>query len=126
VPGTLDHVRFAVAGEDSHMQIARELPVIAETGVPSLVHDFLGRHGLDSGHIDHWLLHPGGQGILDALRHGLGLSVEALAPSTAVLDRRPQSPIRRARPGGNGWPRRHGGPDAAAVVSQSTDEERHL
>ncbi len=85
VPGTLDHVRFAVAGEDSHMQIARELPVIAETGVPSLVHDFLGRHGLDSGHIDHWLLHPGGQGILDALRRGLGLSVDALAPSTAVL-----------------------------------------
>jgi len=85
LPGTLPHVRFAVAGGDSHMQIARELPEIAETGVPALVHEFLGRHGLDTGAIDHWPVHPGGQGILHALSRGLGLSREEVAPSTAVL-----------------------------------------
>jgi len=85
LPGTLDHVRFAVAGEDSHMQIARELPEIAETEVPALVDEFLGRHGLDTGAIDHWPVHPGGRGILHALRRGLGLSREDVAPSAAVL-----------------------------------------
>jgi len=85
LPGTLDHVRFAVGGDDSHMQIARDLPEIAETGVPAFVHEFLGRHGLDAGAIDHWPVHPGGQGILDALGRGLALTREDLAPSAAVL-----------------------------------------
>ena len=85
VPGTLDHVRFAVTGEDSHMRIARELPELAETGIPALVHEFLGRQGLDTGAIHHWPVHPGGRGILDALRQGLGLSSEDVAPSAAVL-----------------------------------------
>ncbi len=85
VAGTLDHVRFAVGGEGSHMQMARELPQIAEKGVAPLVHQFLGRLGLDTSAIHHWPVHPGGRGILDALRRGLGLSREDLAPSAAVL-----------------------------------------
>ena len=85
VPGTLDHVRFAVGGEDSHMRMARELPELAEMGVPELVHAFLERHDADAGMIDHWLLHPGGRGIIEGLRRGLELSDEDVAPSTAVL-----------------------------------------
>jgi len=85
VPGTLDHVRFAVTGEDSYMQIARDLPEIAEKGVPGLVHEFLGRRGLDIGAIDHWPVHPGGKRIIEGLQRGLGLSDEDIAPSAAVL-----------------------------------------
>ena len=85
LPGTLDHVRFAVSGEDSHMWMARELPALAETGVPALVHGFLDRHDVDIGMIDHWPLHPGGRGIIEGLQGGLGLSGEDVAPSTAVL-----------------------------------------
>lgn len=84
LPGTLDHVRFDVAGADSHMQVARELPQIAE-GVSGLVDEFLRRYGLDRGAIDHWPVHPGGRGILDGLRRGLGLSAGDVAPSAAVL-----------------------------------------
>ncbi len=85
LPGTLGHVRFAVSGEETHMRMARELPALAETGVPELVHDFLDRHDLDAGMIDHWPLHPGGRGILQGLQRGLGLSEEDVAPSAAVL-----------------------------------------
>ncbi|MDQ3644379.1 MAG: type III polyketide synthase, partial [Actinomycetota bacterium] len=60
-------------------------PEIAEKGVAPLVHQFLGGLGLDTGAIHHWPVHPGGRGILDALRRGLGLSREDLAPSAAVL-----------------------------------------
>ena len=85
VPGTIDHVRFAVSGEDAHMRMARELPVFAETGVPELVHRFLDRHQVNAGMIDHWPLHPGGRGILEGVQRGLGLSSEDVGPSAAVL-----------------------------------------
>ena len=85
LPGTLDHVRFAVSGEDSHMRMARELPAVAEMGVPELVHAFLDRHDVGLGMIDHWPLHPGGRGIIEGLQRGLGLSDEDVAPSAAVL-----------------------------------------
>jgi predicted naringenin-chalcone synthase len=85
VPGTLDHVRFAVTGEDSHMRISRELPLIAATGLEPLVEDFLAARGLDLSAIDHWLVHPGGRGIIEGVRSGLGLTAEQVEPSVRVL-----------------------------------------
>src|SRR5215211_1145220 len=85
VPGTLDHVRFAVSGADSHMEISRELPWLAETGVRPLVETFLRGQGLALEAIDHWLLHPGGRGIVEGLQRGLGLSDEEIEPSLHVL-----------------------------------------
>ncbi len=85
VAGTLDHVRFAVDADDSHMAIARELPELAELQLPALVTDFLAEHGLDSDRIDHWLVHPGGRGIVEGVQRGLGLSPEQVATSAGVL-----------------------------------------
>jgi predicted naringenin-chalcone synthase len=85
VPGTLDHVRFAVTREDSHMRISRELPLLAATGVRPLVDEFLGTRDLDPGAIDHWLVHPGGRGIVEGVRTGLGLTEEQVEPSVRVL-----------------------------------------
>jgi predicted naringenin-chalcone synthase len=85
VPGTLDHVRFAVSGADSHMEIARELPALAETGLRPLVAEFLRGQGLDLDAVDHWLVHPGGRGIVDAVQRGLGLSDDQVEPSLHVL-----------------------------------------
>ena len=85
VPDTLGHVRFAVSATDSHMMLARELPAIAETGVPPLVDGFLATHGLERSDVDHWLIHPGGRGIIEGLRRGLGLTAEQVAPSVRVL-----------------------------------------
>jgi alkylresorcinol/alkylpyrone synthase len=85
VPGTLAHVRFGVTGEDSHMRIARELPAVAEEGAPPLVDRFLREHGLVRVDVDHWLVHPGGPGIIEAVQRGLGLADEQVAPSFRVL-----------------------------------------
>jgi polyketide synthase Type III len=85
VPGTLDHVRFAVSGSDSHMEIARDLPAMAETEVKPLIDRFLRGQGLDRDAIDHWLVHPGGRGIVEGVQHGLGLSDEQMEPSMHVL-----------------------------------------
>ena len=88
VPDTLDHVRFAVTGEDSHMRISRELPVIAATRLEPLVADFLAARRLDLGAVDHWLVHPGGRGIIEGVRSGLGLTAEQVEPSVRVLAER--------------------------------------
>jgi polyketide synthase Type III len=85
VPGTLDNVRFSVTGADSHMEISRELPVLAERGLAPLVDEFLHGQGLDRGAVDHWLLHPGGRAIIEGAQRGLGLSDEQVEPSVHVL-----------------------------------------
>jgi predicted naringenin-chalcone synthase len=87
VPETLDAVRFRVTGGDSHMDISRELPALAEGAAAGLAQRFLSRHGLTVADVDHWLLHPGGRGIVEALQRGLRLSDRQVAPSVAVLER---------------------------------------
>jgi predicted naringenin-chalcone synthase len=85
VAGTLGHVRFGVTADDSHMRIARELPAVAEEGARPLVEGFLDEHGLAPADVDHWLVHPGGPGIIEAVQRGLGLGDEQVAPSFRVL-----------------------------------------
>jgi predicted naringenin-chalcone synthase len=87
VAGTLGHVRFGVGGEDSQMQLARELPAVAEEAAGPLVERFLRDHGLTKDDVDHWLVHPGGPGIIEAVQRGLGLSRRQVAPSFGVLSR---------------------------------------
>jgi predicted naringenin-chalcone synthase len=89
LPGTLDDVRFAITGDDSYLNMSRALPVIAERDLPALVDDFLARNGgLARAGVDHWVAHPGGRGILDGIKAGLGLCDEDVAPSATVLAQR--------------------------------------
>lgn len=89
VPGTLDEVRFAVSADDTHMAMSQALPAIARDGLPALVDGFLERSGgLSRDDVDHWVAHPGGRGILDGVKAGLGLGDEDVAASAAVLARR--------------------------------------
>lgn len=85
LPGSLDEVRFAVSAQDSHMNMSRALPVIAERDLPALVDGFLHGAGATRADVDHWIAHPGGRGILDGIKAGLGLADEDVAASAAVL-----------------------------------------
>jgi alkylresorcinol/alkylpyrone synthase len=85
VPETLEYVRFRVTADDSYLDISRELPALAEGAAAGLVEDFLAQQGLTTADVDHWLMHPGGRGIVEALQRGLGLSDEQVAPSAGVL-----------------------------------------
>jgi predicted naringenin-chalcone synthase len=85
IEDTLDFVRFRVTADDSHLDISRELPALAERSAPALVAGFLSEHGLTLADVDHWLVHPGGRGIVEALQRALGLSDAQVAPSAGVL-----------------------------------------
>jgi predicted naringenin-chalcone synthase len=67
------------------MMLSSELPrIILEEAVPVL-HNIMKRQGIESHSIHHWVLHPGGRAILDALQAGLQLNDEDMLPSREVL-----------------------------------------
>ena len=87
IEGTLGTVHFRLESDDSFMQIGRELPKLARRHLQELVDDFLAANGTSVEQIDHWIVHPGGRGIIDGVQKGLELSDEDVAISRDVLAR---------------------------------------
>jgi predicted naringenin-chalcone synthase len=87
IEDTLGTVHFRLDGADSFMQIGRELPKLARRRLLELVTGFLADAGTELDAIDHWIVHPGGRGIIDGVQHGLGLSDDDVAISRDVLAR---------------------------------------
>ncbi len=85
VEDTLGSVRFRVSAEDSFMHMGRELPEIARQGAAKLVDDFLADRGLTRDRIEHWMIHPGGRGIVEAVEQSLGLDREQVQVSYDTL-----------------------------------------
>jgi alkylresorcinol/alkylpyrone synthase len=85
IEDSLGSVRFCVSANDSFMHMGRELPTIAREGSGELVDDFLAERGLTRDRIDHWMIHPGGRGIIEGVEEGLGLSPEQIQVSYDVL-----------------------------------------
>lgn len=78
VGGTLDAVALSFAPQDSYLHLARELPDLAEAGLPGVVEHFLREHDVAHAEIDHWILHPGGRRIIENAQRALELSDEQI------------------------------------------------
>ena len=76
IGATLGAVSLDLAGENSYLHIARELPDLASAGLCEVVDRFLHANGLERSGIDHWIVHPGGRRIIENLRSALELSDE--------------------------------------------------
>jgi predicted naringenin-chalcone synthase len=87
IENTLGTVHFRLAADDSFMQIGRELPKLARGHLLDLAQEFLAEAGTDMDAIDHWVVHPGGRGIIDGVQRGLRLSDADVAISRDVLAR---------------------------------------
>nr|AYM53083.1 chalcone and stilbene synthase domain protein [Nannocystis exedens] len=85
VPGSLDKVHIKVVGDESSMFMTRELPSIVDAHLGGVTDSFLAQQGLRPAAIRHWLVHPGGPGILEAAQRSLGLTREQLSASWDVL-----------------------------------------
>ncbi len=85
LPGTLADVRSEMNALDSQVQMSKALPVYARDELAGLIDAFLARHGLTRDGIDHWPVHPGGRGILDGIKAGVGLTDDDVGASAAVL-----------------------------------------
>ena len=62
------------------------VPVIAAQYVHEVVQALLEEHGLSQHEVSHWIIHPGGQRVLDRVHRAFGFSNGALQPSHAVLE----------------------------------------
>ncbi len=67
------------------LRLAQELPDTLAEHLPGAVAQFLDRAGVGRGQIDHWLVHPGGPQVLEAVQKCLALPADALALSWSVF-----------------------------------------
>jgi alkylresorcinol/alkylpyrone synthase len=65
--------------------LSADIAGLAQSEVRPCMEAFLDKHDLTIADIDHWLVHPGGPRVIQALEDGLGLPDEALALSWETL-----------------------------------------
>jgi alkylresorcinol/alkylpyrone synthase len=65
--------------------LSADIASLAQSEVRPTMEAFLDKHDLTIADIDHWLVHPGGPRVIQALADGLGLADEALALSWETL-----------------------------------------
>jgi alkylresorcinol/alkylpyrone synthase len=84
-PQTEEVMGWEVRNTGFKMLLSADVPTLAETHLAPAVLAFLGRHQLSPSAIAHWIVHPGGPKVLDAIEAGLGLEPQALQPSRESL-----------------------------------------
>lgn len=87
LPELADQMIWYAGDYGLKLRLAQDLPETLAAHLPRVVAEFLQDHGLKPGRIDHWLVHPGGPQILDAVESSLGLAPDALHASRDVLRR---------------------------------------
>jgi alkylresorcinol/alkylpyrone synthase len=84
-PETEHIMGWDVTNSGFKVMLSADIAGLAQSEVRPILEAFLGGHGLTIAAIDHWLVHPGGPRVIQALEAGLGLSDEALALSWECL-----------------------------------------
>jgi alkylresorcinol/alkylpyrone synthase len=84
-PKTEHIMGWDVTNNGFKVMLSADIASLAQSQVRPIMDGFLGKHGLTIADIDHWLVHPGGPKVIEALQEGLGLPDEALVLSWECL-----------------------------------------
>lgn len=84
-PQTEHIMGWDVTNSGFKVKLSADIAQLAQSEVQPIMEAFLGKHDLTIADIDHWLVHPGGPRVIDALQDGLGLPDEALRLSWETL-----------------------------------------
>jgi alkylresorcinol/alkylpyrone synthase len=84
-PETEHIMGWDVTNSGFKVLLSADIAGLAQSEVRPSLEDFLGRHGCSIAAIDHWLVHPGGPRVIQALENGLGLPKDALSLSWESL-----------------------------------------
>lgn len=84
-PETEHIMGWEVTNSGFKVMLSADIASLAQSEVRPSLEDFLARHELAITDIDHWLVHPGGPKVIEALQNGLGLHEEALKLSWETL-----------------------------------------
>ena len=80
-----EQMTWTITDQGFVMGLSPRVPVALRRAAPGVVERLLAPHGLRTRDIAHWIVHPGGPSILEAVQRGLGLSAEQTALSWDVL-----------------------------------------
>ena len=84
-PETEHIMGWDVTNSGFKVLLSADIAKLAKSEVRPSLEVFLGKHSLSLADIDHWLVHPGGPKVIQALEDGLGLHDEALTLSWESL-----------------------------------------
>ncbi|HSL69753.1 MAG TPA: 3-oxoacyl-[acyl-carrier-protein] synthase III C-terminal domain-containing protein [Longimicrobiales bacterium] len=85
-PGQRDALRFEQRGGMLRNILTRPVPALAAEHAQTVLEKELARAQLKVSDIVSWIMHAGGRDVLQALRERIGLSVDDLRYSAAILD----------------------------------------
>ena len=84
-PETEHIMGWDVTNSGFKVMLSADIAGLAQSEVRPLMEAFLSRHHMTIADIDHWLVHPGGPRVIQALGDGLSLPDEALRLSWETL-----------------------------------------
>lgn len=84
-PETEHIMGWDVTNSGFRVLLSADIAALAQSQVKPIAEDFLDRHGLTIRDVDHWLVHPGGPKVIEALQDGLGLTDGSLSLSWECL-----------------------------------------
>lgn len=85
LPSMADQMVWYAGDHGLQLTLAQDLPETLAANLPQVVSEFLKKCGVTPNDIRHWLVHPGGPQILDAVEKSLHLPADSLHLSRAVL-----------------------------------------
>jgi predicted naringenin-chalcone synthase len=85
LPAAADQMVWFADDHGLRLELSRELPRTLAEHLPAAVDEVLARNGSARQAVDHWLVHPGGPQILDAVESALELGPDAVVDSRGVL-----------------------------------------
>jgi alpha-pyrone synthase len=83
MPDSQEQITWHIGGLGFDMVLSRQVPATITVGMAACLPAIL--RGRPANDIRHWAIHPGGRGILDAVRTGACLPEQALESSRRVL-----------------------------------------
>ena len=84
-PQDREHLYFRTENSKLRNVLSVQVPAVGARNGGEVIDRLLAGHGLAHDGIDHWLVHPGGQKVLDAFQEALALPPDALDASRKVL-----------------------------------------
>ena len=84
-PHTEHIMGWEVTNSGFKVMLSADIAQLAQSEIRPIMEAFLCRHELTITDIHHWLVHPGGPKVIQALENGLGLPDEALTLSWETL-----------------------------------------
>jgi predicted naringenin-chalcone synthase len=84
-PKDRQHLHYRTQDSKLRNVLSQRVPVVGARRGQRVIDWLLADNGLTYRDVAHWIVHPGGERVLDAFQRTLGLPDEAIVPSRAVL-----------------------------------------